>query len=321
MLRNSLSRWALVFVLLTIQINYVSACTIITTVQDDTVLFGNNEDYTNPNTYYWVTPSNDGLYSALFFGFDNFWPQGGINEMGLVFDINALPQTPLTPHPELHELDNYEGYIILQNCATVEDAVDLLREYNFGEAMWGQIHIADADGNAVVVSAGPDGELTFTKNDVGNGIFISTNFNLANNPQNERDGLCWRYDRAVEVFQGYGNETLTVDSVKSVLDAVHVEGAYSNTLYSNVYDLVNRIVYVYYFHQYDEVIKLNVSSELTETEEPVLLRTLFSEDTVKKASDEQSNYRFIDTVVNFVKIISIVGLLIIVYFVIKRVRG
>jgi hypothetical protein len=56
------------------------SCTIFTSSYGDTVLFGNNEDYINPNTYYWVVPLSSGDYGAVYFGFDNFWPQGGINE-------------------------------------------------------------------------------------------------------------------------------------------------------------------------------------------------------------------------------------------------
>ena len=93
--------------------------------------------------------------------------------MGLAFDINALPEAPLNPHPELPGLYDYEGYIALKNCATVDEAVELLSGYNWGEAMWGQIHLADAKGDAVVISAGLDGELSFTRKEKGDGALVS----------------------------------------------------------------------------------------------------------------------------------------------------
>jgi penicillin V acylase-like amidase (Ntn superfamily) len=123
--------------IISINASVAEACTSLTATQDDIVLFGNNEDYSNPNTYYWVVPSQNGTYGGVYFGFDDFWPQGGVNEMGLAFDINALPEAPLNPHPELPGLDNYEGYIVLQNCATVDEAIELLKKYNWGEAMSG----------------------------------------------------------------------------------------------------------------------------------------------------------------------------------------
>ena len=82
------------------------SCTIFTASYGDTVLFGNNEDWINPNTYYWVVPSRGGDYGVVYFGFDNFWPQGGINEKGLAYDVNALPKSALNPHPELPKVKN-----------------------------------------------------------------------------------------------------------------------------------------------------------------------------------------------------------------------
>jgi hypothetical protein len=65
------------------------SCTIFTASFGDTVLFGNNEDWINPNTYYWVVPPGIKDYGVVYFGFDNFWPQGGINEKGLAYDVHS----------------------------------------------------------------------------------------------------------------------------------------------------------------------------------------------------------------------------------------
>jgi hypothetical protein len=307
--------------IISINASVAEACTILTATQDDIVLFGNNEDYSNPDTYCWVVPSQNGTYGGVYFGFDNFWPQGGVNEMGLAFDINALPEAPLNPHPELPALDDYEGYIALQNCATVDEAIELLGKYDWGEAIRGQIHLADAKGDAVVISAGPDRELSFTRKEAGAGVFISTNFNVAFTPDDERGGLCWRYDKVVELFEMGSDEDLTVDFVRDVLDAAHVEGAYSNTLYSNVFDLRRGVIYVYYFHQYDEVVRLNVADEIASNAEPVPLRNLFSDVIVERASEENSRYVFQDRIGNILKILSVVVVIGLGYFLLKRVRA
>ena len=78
------------------------SCTIFTASYGQRTLFGNNEDYTNPETYYWVEPRSDGNYGGVYFGIDfgfvNFIPQGGINERGLAYDANALPNSRLNLH-------------------------------------------------------------------------------------------------------------------------------------------------------------------------------------------------------------------------------
>jgi len=297
----------------------VLACTIFTASQEDIVLFGNNEDYSNPNTYIWVIPPTNETYGGVYFGFDDLWPQGGINEKGLAFDINALPEAPLNSHPEKPELDNYEGYIALQNSATVDEAIEILSGYNWGNAIWGQIHIADANGEAVVISAGPDREVSFTRKEPGDSVFISTNFNLGSNPKDEREGLCWRYDKAVEALEG--DAELTVEHFRDIVDAVHVEGAYQNTLYSTIYDLKNGAIYVYYFHQYDEVVTLDVTEKITQVHEPVPLKDLFSVETVELASSEQSKYVFQDRFGNVLEILGVVIAVGIAYFVLRRVRS
>jgi hypothetical protein len=297
-------------------ISRVSACTIFTASEGETVLFGNNEDFSNPKTYYWVIPPSNYTYGGVYFGFDDLWPQGGVNEKGLAFDINALPETPINPHPEKRVLDNYEGYIALQNCATVDEVIALLSEYNWGNAMWGQIHFADANGDAVVVGPGPDQEVTFTRKEQGDGVLISTNFNLAFNDKDERSGQCWRFDTATELFE-QGNR-LSVEYVRDVLDAVHVEGAYLNTLYSTIYDLKRGIIYVFYFHQFDEAVTLIVSEETNDSIEPVPLSDLFSTEVVERGSAEQAEYVFYDRLGIIIKVLSVVIVIGIVYYMYKR---
>jgi hypothetical protein len=321
MFRRLLVICLLLFSLFSVSASAAEACTILTATQDDSVFFGNNEDYSNPDTYYWVVPSGNGTYGGVFFGFDDLWPQGGVNEMGLAFDINALPEAPLNPHPELPGLYDYEGYIALKNCATVDEAVELLSGYNWGEAMWGQIHLADAKGDAVVISAGLDGELSFTRKEKGDGALVSTNFNLAFTPDDERTGLCWRYDEAVELLEACGDGGLTSEFVRDVLDAVHVEGAYSDTLYSSVFDLRNGVINVYYFHQYDEAVRLVVADELARASEPVPLRELFSETTVERASEEQSRYVLQDKIGTILEISSAVAVIVCGYVLFRRVRS
>jgi hypothetical protein len=268
------------------------SCTIFAASFGRTVLYGNNEDYSNPRTYYWVEPSGEKTYGGFYLGFDNFSPQGGINEKGLAFDFNALPEARLKPHPELPDRGNIIKKIY-QTCATVDEAIALAKKYNWGSSLRWQVLLADAIGDVVVISAGPDGELAFTRKPKGDGYLVSTNFNRAN-PKNTYRGSypCWRYNKAVEMLDKIKDEKdLTVDFFKSILDACHVEGAVGNTLYSNVFDLVNGVVYLNHWHRFDETAVLKVADEIAKKQSPTRIKDLFSKETVKRAEDEYKKYK------------------------------
>lgn len=268
------------------------SCTIFAASFGNTVLYGNNEDYNNPNTYYWVQPSSEGTYGGVYLGFDNFSPQGGINEKGLAFDYNALPEAALNPHPELPDRRAIMRRI-QQTCATVEEAIAVARSHDWGSSLRWQVLLADATGDAVVISAGPNGELAFTRKPQGDGYLVSTNFNRAN-PDNAFDDSypCWRYDKATEMLERIEAEAdLTVDYFRSILDAVHIEGAVGNTLYSNVFDLRQGLIYLYHWHQFDEVAVLNVAEELARAPSPTRINDLFSKETVERAAEEHLRYQ------------------------------
>jgi hypothetical protein len=268
---------------------YPESCTIFTASYGDTVLFGNNEDWINPNTYYWTVPSSGRDYGVVYFGFDNFWPQGGINEKGLAFDVNALPKAALNPHPELPRVKS-PFYEFLKKYSTVEEVIDRVKSYSWESAWRAQLHVADRTGDAVVISAGPDGEIAFTRKQKGDGYLVSTNFNRAN-LQNGRYP-CWRYDTAVSMLEEIQNEdALTAEYLRSILDAVHQEGSSVNTVYSNILDLKNGIIYLYHWNQFDEVAKLYVAEEVASAPSPTRIVDLFSQETVGKASKEYMAYQ------------------------------
>jgi len=267
------------------------SCTIFAVRRGEKVFFGNNEDWSDPKTIYWVEPSAKGQYGSVYLGFNRYNPQGGINEKGLAFDYNALPRWPMKSHRELPRRPGPLANVIMQQAATVEEAMAILRWYDWGGALAWQMLLADATGDAVVVSAGPEGELAFTRKSSGDGFLVSTNFNRAN-PDNRLGSYpCPRYQKATEMLGRIQSESdFTVEALRAVVDAVHVRGPGINTLYSNVMDLRRGIIYLYYWHQYGEVVTLDVTKEIARASKPTPLRDLFSRRTVEQAEEERRAY-------------------------------
>jgi hypothetical protein len=264
-----------------------AGCTVFTVAKGDQVFFGGNDDYINPDSYYWVDPGGAQGYGAIWVGTpDNV--QQGVNEKGLAYDANGLPRVDVNPHLErIPVAGGYTDYPIhiLHECATVEEVITWVNAHQWHSYMHDQMQFADATGDAVIISAGADGEVVFTRKPRGDGFLVSTNFNVAN-PANSYGYPCWRYDRAQELLSGLVNQgsALTAQDTTHVLDAVHVEGGTSWTLESLLADLPNGIVYLYYFHQFDRPVVLNVQEEIAATRAGGPLSALFPEDVRQEAA-------------------------------------
>ena len=258
-----------------------SGCTVFTISKDDQVFFGGNDDYINPDSYYWVDPGYGQDYGAIWIGYpDNV--QQGVNEKGLAYDANGLPRVDTNPHRERKPVTgSYTSYPIhiLHECATVAEVIEWVETHQWHSYMHDQMQFADASGDAVIISAGVDGELVFTRKPAGDGFLVSTNFNVAN-PSNGYGYPCWRYDTATERLSELLNQEteLTAQDATDVLDAVHTEGGSSWTLESVIADLPNGVVYLYTFYQFDQPLVLNVADEIAKAPPPTMLSYMFPDD-------------------------------------------
>ncbi|NIP37403.1 MAG: hypothetical protein GWN18_20775, partial [Thermoplasmata archaeon] len=227
-------------------------CSVIYATDGEIMLGGNNEDYYNPLTKVWFIPGEDGAFGRVYFGFNDYHAQGGMNEQGLFFDGLGLEDTfPVST--EGKEL--YQGNLVdraMRECATVDCVVDLFERYYARESWWWQYLFGDATGESAIVEAG-----TIIRQ--RGGYQVATNYSQSTIPPEE--SRCWRYQTAVEYLEEM--ETLSVEAMRDLLDAVHQTGP-AHTLYSNVYDLNSKVVYLYLFYDYEEVVVLDLEEELAQ---------------------------------------------------------
>ncbi len=284
-----------------------SGCTVITVSKGDSVFFGGNDDFVNADSYYWVEPGDSSRYGVIWIGTpDN--PQQGVNEKGLAYDANGLPRVDVNPHSERipYAGEYYHQYVmqILHECSTVAEVIGWIGLHQRPPYMHDQMHFADATGDAVIISAGKDGEIVFTRKAPGDGFLVSTNFNVAN-PDNGFGYPCWRYDLAGERLGQLlaGEAQVTCRDITGVMDAVHVSSGSGWTIETMVADMVNGIVYIYFFYQYDRPLVLNVRQELANPREPGPLSMLFPQDVRDEAARRYKKAR-LSTVVGKVAGIS-----------------
>ncbi len=305
-----------------------SGCTVFTVSKGEQVFFGGNDDYINPDSYYWVDPGNATNYGVIWIGTpDNV--QQGVNEKGLAYDANGLPRVDTNPHLEREPVSGgYQAYPIhiLHECATVEDVIAWVNTHQWHTYMHDQMQFADATGDAVIISAGTDGEIVFTRKPRGDGYIVSTNFNVAN-PSNGFGYPCRRYDTATEQLSGLvgQDDELTAQDATDVLDAVHVGGGTSWTIESLVADLPKGVVYLYFFHQFDKPVVLNVAEQIAHPPAPGPLSRLFPEEVQLEAARRyqqvRSNQERCPQIGKAWLGLTLAGLALLIAFSVRRRRG
>jgi tetratricopeptide (TPR) repeat protein len=252
-------------------------CTIIYASDGKTALAGNNEDYTNPFPIVWFQPAKDGKFGYMCFGYQSGWPrmeglqwEGAVNEKGLFYDFATTDEVKVPRDPDKPDSWGLSGKMITE-CSTVDEAIKLFSEYNFKDGVWkGHYLIGDRFGNSAIIE--PLGVIRRDRP-----YQVATNFlQSGTNPETSTDP---RYQLASKLFEQ--SDTISLDLFRRILNDTHMEeyNGSSTTLYSYIHDLARGDVYIYNFHNYDHVVKLNIHEELKKGEHVILISSLFPYET------------------------------------------
>lgn len=249
-------------------------CTIICASDGRTALAGNNEDYNSPFGTIWFQPAENGKFGRVYFGWSSggvLWPQGGMNDQGLFYD-GASAENVIVPRDSSKPL--YEGNLILkamEECSTVEEATKLFERYDVPLGN-GQFLVGDRFGASAIIEA--TGAIIRKK---GNYQVVTNFFQSKTKPDDITDT---RYRMATDMLEQ--SDHLSVDLFRRVLNAVHWEeysGSMTVTLYSYICDLKKGDIYIYHFHNYEDVVKINLQDELKKGERSPSIVSLFPYET------------------------------------------
>ena len=240
-------------------------CTGFLLVGDGRVLFGNNEDYRDPETRVWFVPARDGRHGVMYLGFANGFPQGGMNDAGLAFDGFATAEHPLTGQEGKLAMWGNPIVRAMETCATVDEVVALLEGIDLRPLLTrAMLFFADASGDSVIV----EGDTFLRKQ----GPFqLVTNFY-----QSDFDddlAQCPRFAAATEVLES--RAPASVELCTRALSASAQRGQEVATLYSNVFDLEARTAHLYLFHDFEHAVVLDLAEELAKGARTLRLCELF----------------------------------------------
>ena len=252
------------------------ACTAFMMSDGESVLVGNNEDYKIPYTRVWFVPAENERYGRVYFGYDNWSPQGGMNDQGLFFDFFLTKKLEIKLSKEKPKFPGPMIDTMLAELATVEEVLDMFSQYNLEWMSKGQMFIVDKSGDAAII----EGDEVIRKS---GSYQVVTNFSLSKIPENQRPcewpaWSCSRYKKAEKMLAQ--SNTVTVDHFRDILKATH-RGPYNmlaRTLYSNIYDLKKGLVYLYYLHNFDKEVVLDLSEELKKGRHYYELPSLFGKE-------------------------------------------
>jgi tetratricopeptide (TPR) repeat protein len=248
-----------------------SACTGFVFSDGETVYAGGNEDFRDSGFYIWFEPaSGEDEYGSVFIGYPlwggEYYAFHGMNTAGLYHDSFGGARKELK---EMKSLPEYEGprtlhEDLLMKNATVEDAIDFLGDYYHALYETDMSLFGDATGNAAV----KEGDVVVWKD---KDFMVLTNFMLSRT--DDPMAACNRYRIATNMLN---ERERNFDLARAILSNVHNEWRYA-TKYSVICDLTNAIMYIYYFHDFEEVYVLDLKEELKLGRRMFPLKDLFSE--------------------------------------------
>ena len=157
-----------------------------------------------------------------------YMPFDGMNEKGLIVGMAAVPYGEGTSVPGLVDIDEIAAIRLMLDCARdVEEALDLLREYNV-MMLEPPVHylLADASGDSAVVEF-IDGEMHVIN---GESYQLVTNFIVTGSNAPYHTG-CERYDA---VYRGLVASDGFIDPVEA-MSLLHASSQ-DSTIWSTVYD-------------------------------------------------------------------------------------
>ncbi|MCP4764088.1 MAG: hypothetical protein GY870_20110, partial [archaeon] len=213
---------------------------------------------------------------------------GGINEFGLSFDTNVLGWSNINDDPDKLDYNSWFEIEMLRVCKTINEVISWISNKNLIGLTVRQTHIADKTGDAVVLALDSNGELNISR--ISGNYLLATNWNLAKNTIADIQAGCWRYNRSDLLLSTIASkDDVDINFCRDVLNASHQPkdskvnnnllfgGSGIHTLYSNINDLTNMMMYIYSFSDFNRQGILNLTEEFAKGPHSISLEALVSQ--------------------------------------------
>lgn len=245
-------------------------CFIMFLTDGKNILVANHEDWYARDAEVTFIPASGKKMGMVYVDFTSEkLAQGGMNTAGLFFDGTRTPNAPYQDNDKKKDCHCYIWTKILEECTTVDQAIEYIKKYKVPEIEDIHIMFADRKGNTAVVGIYKDSLRVHRR---GRNYQLLTNFNPAN-PSAGGEPFCTRYAAADSMLQL--DSSATIDNVQKILAQTSQDAL---TIYSNIYNLTTGDMYIYSYYtrnNFTRKVKLNLATELRKGRHSVPITQLF----------------------------------------------
>lgn len=233
--------------------------------KDGKTIIGNNEDWITPNTQIWFENEGTDTYSVMYVGFMDF-AQGAINEAGLVVDGFATASLPIENSNGKTKVSLDTALLtVMQTMSTVEAVKTYYEGLDLGEMARYQLVFIDRSGTYLIIEGdemimGDESEKTFS------------NFYYSQISSKKEIQLPY-YQKGIEFIDSTKAE-VTLDYCSNVMKNM-IQSDITATQYSTIYDLAEMKVRVYYHHDFNDYIELDLNEEFEKEDYKTMMADLF----------------------------------------------
>jgi hypothetical protein len=235
--------WAVTLILAVLS---ARACTVFTVIDGESILFCDNEDFSNPRTRVWFVPASvtsTARYGCVYLGFDDGWGQSGCNDKGLAYGWLAGFKEQWQRQPGMETTRGNPCQRMLESCSTIEEALAFLERHWEEPFSYGRLLVADRTGKSVILRA-KDGKL--------HAPIVTRSQGMGH-----RFGM--RGNEATPLLAQISKPTLA--EAARLLEFTRQEGV-NATKYSVVFDLKTCDIWLYRFPDHTEPVHFHLRREL-----------------------------------------------------------
>jgi Acyl-coenzyme A:6-aminopenicillanic acid acyl-transferase len=269
MYKHNLLKVLITAFMMLLSISNAIPCSMYKITMNGKTIVGNNEDSWRLTSRIWFEKGTEGKYGAAYVGYsDKPFADGGINEYGLAWDgFTVLPRKLKDQSTKKHGFSFGDMKTIMQKCKTVDEVYSILNQNNLSSLNGSMLLFIDKAGKYLVVEA----DTLIPGNDP---TYVLANFCPSQTKDLSAVKL-GRYNRGVDFLKNKIDTSINFCTALS--DTMHEcrKKTGDGTLYTNIYDLNEGIIYLYFYHDFKKSVRFNIKEELAKGDHVLGIPSLF----------------------------------------------